>query len=216
MIAKKAFAPEEDMSGGFHPVESVPKTSHYATLGIPEHASQRLVRDAYRRAVQRCHPDRFQGEPQAEAVFKEITVAYKILKDPRTRRDYDRRLGLSGLSSRALEEPRPEGASGGDGVEARTLQRLELLADSQGDRGIGAPRIASRLIAEGSPYQLAWHLAWRARRAFLARTLDGVGAGTPLAPAAADGDRSDWQDSRARHRRPLSALLARITGNGSR
>ncbi len=213
MIAKKAFAPEGDMSDGFEPVESALRTNHYLTLGVPEHASQRLIRDAYRRAVQRCHPDRFQDQPEAEAVFKEITIAYKVLRDPRTRRDYDRRLGLAGMTGGRLDAGvRDDRDDDRDGVDGALLQRLELLADVQGGRGLGAPKIASRLIAEGAPYQLAWTLAWRARRQYLARTLDGFASGPGVA-APEESDRPGWQGSRDRHRRPLSALLARLTGS---
>jgi hypothetical protein len=200
-------------SGGFDPVERARKASHYATLGVPEHASQRFIRDAYRRAVQRCHPDRYQDQPEAEAAFKEITVAYKVLKDPRTRRDYDRRLGLAPARHGAsYDSPEPAGSDAIDreGVNAASIQRLESLAEAQGDRGIGAPKIASHLIAEGSPYQFAWHLAWRARRAFLARTLDSH-AGEYGWQQEVDGERGDWQESRDRHRKPLSALLGRLT-----
>jgi hypothetical protein len=199
--------------GGFGAREHARKASHYATLGVAEHASQRSIRDAYRRAVQRCHPDRYQDQPEAEAVFKEITAAYKVLKDPRTRRDYDRRLGLApagnGASSGAPDRG-PSGAIDHEDVDAASLLRLETLAEAQGDRGIGAPKIASRLIAEGSPYQFAWHLAWRARRAFLARTLDNHATQQGSVPEV-DRGRGGWQESRARHLGPLAALLGRLT-----
>lgn len=208
------------MSEHVEPVSTARRISHYSTLGVAEHASQEEIRDAYRRAVQRCHPDRFQGVPAAEATFKEITVAYKALRDPRSRREYDRRLGLA--PGRRLSEdaaPATDQESGHDEVGSRDLHRFENLADGHARRGLDAPKIASHLIAEGSPYQLAWHLAWRARRRHLSNAFvsgaDHYGtAPQPVevpAQAQADLDRGgNWQESRDRHRRPFQVLMSRL------
>ena len=107
------------MSEQVEPISAAWRISHYSTLGVDEHATQAQIRDAYRRAVQRCHPDRFQGIPEAEAAFKDITAAYKVLRDPRSRRDYDRRLGLVHARRDSVDEA-PELHSQGE-VDDRDL-----------------------------------------------------------------------------------------------
>lgn len=203
------------MSEQVEPISAALRISHYSTLGVDEHATQAQIRDAYRRSVQRCHPDRFQGIPEAEAAFKEITIAYKVLREPRSRRDYDRRLGLVHARRDSVDEA-PELRSTGDGeVDDRDMQRFETVADGHARRGLDAPGIAGHLIAEGSPYQLAWHLAWQARRRVLAHTLEDQGSapGQVGKPSQAEPERGgNWQESRDRHRRPFQALMARMKG----
>ena len=200
------------MSEQVEPISAAWRISHYSTLGVDEHATQAQIRDAYRRAVQRCHPDRFQGIPEAEAAFKDITAAYKVLRDPRSRRDYDRRLGLVHARRDSVDEA-PELHSQGE-VDDRDLQRFESTADGHARRGLDAPGIASHLIAEGSPYQLAWHLAWQARRRVLSHTFNDQGATSGLAgqPVQGETERGGrWQESRDRHRhRPFQVLMARM------
>lgn len=189
---------------------SIPAASHYETLGVSEHASIDAIRAAYRKAVQRCHPDKFQDDPQAEALFKEITAAYKVLRDPEARRAYNVDLGLGTHYPIGLGAER-EGLS--RNVDAESLRRLEIIAALQAERELDAPRIASRLIAEGCPYQLAWHLAWQAHRHFLAGTLDEYRAGFGGTPAE-DPLNSRWQDARDRHRGLIRGWLDRVIGHG--
>lgn len=204
------------MSEQVEPVSAALRISHYSTLGVDEHATQAEIRDAYRRSVQRCHPDRFQGIPEAEAAFKEITVAYKVLRDPRSRRDYDRRLGLAHARRDSVDESPDLRTNGDADVDDRDMQRYETVANGHARRGLDAPGIASHLIAEGSPYQLAWHLAWQARRRVLAHTFidQGTTAGFagPSAPPEAERG-GNWQESRDRHRiKPFQVLMARMKG----
>ncbi|MGE3604362.1 MAG: DnaJ domain-containing protein [Lautropia sp.] len=185
--------------------------SHYERLGVDETASLERIRVAYRRAVQHCHPDRFQGDPQAEALFKELTIAYKVLRDPRARREYDVELGLGNASRHAWYDDRSPPAEAMGGVDADALAGFESIALELASRDATAPRIASRLIAQRCPYQLAWHLAWRAHGQKLSVSLgehDGH-------YASQDGEAStvSWQDSRNRHRHSLRRWLDRMTGN---
>ncbi len=185
--------------------------SHYELLGVTEKATPDRIRAAYRRAVQQCHPDRFQDDPRAEAHFKELTLAYKVLRDPRARREYDAGLGLGNGAGHAWYEDRRPPADALDGVDADTLARFEAIAIELASRDATGPRIASRLIAERCPYQLAWHLAWRAHGHQLAVSLgehDGHYPGHD-----ADETAGSWQDSRNRHRHSLRRWLDRMTGN---
>lgn len=65
---------------------------HYVTLGVTATATQREIRDAYRRLARQWHPDSNAGDPAAEARFKRIARAYEVLGDPKRRTAYDERL----------------------------------------------------------------------------------------------------------------------------
>jgi Ca-activated chloride channel family protein len=60
----------------------------YAILGIPPEATQEDIRDAYRVAVRRFHPDANPNEG-ADVQFRDIATAYEILGNSRQRIRYD-------------------------------------------------------------------------------------------------------------------------------
>jgi curved DNA-binding protein CbpA len=62
----------------------------YRVLGVSAGASQQDIARAYRRAVQRAHPDARPHDRQAAARFQALTEAYDLLRDPGRRADYDR------------------------------------------------------------------------------------------------------------------------------
>jgi len=63
--------------------------SHYETLGVERTATQRELKKKYRELSMKYHPDQNQGDPEAEAKFKEISEAYSVLSDEEKRRQYD-------------------------------------------------------------------------------------------------------------------------------
>src|SRR6185503_7438810 len=72
------------------------KRDYYEVLGVAREASDDDVRKAYQQAALKHHPDRNQGNPEAEAKFKEATEAYTVLSDADKRAAYDR-YGHAGL-----------------------------------------------------------------------------------------------------------------------
>jgi molecular chaperone DnaJ len=65
------------------------KRDYYKTLGIEKDASEREVKKAYKRLAMQYHPDRNQGNKDAEERFKEVKEAYEILADSQKRMAYD-------------------------------------------------------------------------------------------------------------------------------
>jgi len=63
---------------------------YYSILGVKRDASEREIKQAYRRLARKHHPDVNPGDRSAEARFKEINEAYEVLSDPENRRKYDR------------------------------------------------------------------------------------------------------------------------------
>jgi DnaJ-class molecular chaperone len=62
---------------------------YYATLGVTKSASEKEVKQAYRKLARKHHPDVNPGDKSAEAKFKDINEAYEVLGDPEKRRKYD-------------------------------------------------------------------------------------------------------------------------------
>lgn len=62
---------------------------YYQVLGLERKATQKDIRDAYRRLARKYHPDVNPGDKKAEGRFKEISAAYAILGDAERRKKYD-------------------------------------------------------------------------------------------------------------------------------
>lgn len=65
------------------------KRDYYEVLDVERTATEKDLKNAFRRLARRYHPDRSE-EPDAEDKFKEIQEAYAVLSDPDKRAHYDR------------------------------------------------------------------------------------------------------------------------------
>lgn len=65
-------------------------SNFYDLLGVSKEASDKEIKQAYRRLARQYHPDVNKNDEAAEEKFKEINEAYSVLSDEESRRKYDR------------------------------------------------------------------------------------------------------------------------------
>lgn len=74
------------------------KQDYYEVLGVEKGASEDDIKKAYRKMAMQYHPDRNQGNKEAEEKFKVAAEAYEVLSDADKRARYDR-FGHQGMRS---------------------------------------------------------------------------------------------------------------------
>jgi DnaJ-class molecular chaperone len=84
---------------------------YYSTLGVAKTATEKEIKQAFRKLARKHHPDVNPGDKSAEAKFKEINEAYEVLGDPAKRKKYDE----LGANWRMYEQTPPAGSPGAPG-----------------------------------------------------------------------------------------------------
>ena len=79
-------------------------SDYYELLEVSKDASAAEIKKAYRKKALQFHPDKNQGNPNAEKQFKGISEAYEVLSDENKRRLYDR-YGKEGVQHGAGGHP---------------------------------------------------------------------------------------------------------------
>ncbi|PYR79164.1 MAG: molecular chaperone DnaJ [Acidobacteria bacterium] len=116
---------------------------YYATLGVNKGATEKEIKQAFRKLARKHHPDVNPGDKAAESKFKEINEAYEVLGDPAKRKKYDE----LGANWRAYEQaersggPNPfaggewnvpfGGGQGGGGFRTMTPEEMEEMFGDQ-------------------------------------------------------------------------------------
>jgi DnaJ-class molecular chaperone len=102
---------------------------YYQILGVPKTAAAKDIKAAFRKLARKYHPDVNQGDPQAEARFKEINEANEVLSDPEKRRKYDE-IGADWQQYEAFQRAGgagfPGAGFGGPRVQYRTMSPEEM------------------------------------------------------------------------------------------
>lgn len=65
------------------------KRDYYEILGVSKNATDKEIKDAYRKLAIKYHPDRNQGDKAAEDKFKEAAEAYDVLGNAEKKQRYD-------------------------------------------------------------------------------------------------------------------------------
>ena len=114
-----------------------PRPDYYKILGVGKNASDEEIKKAYRKLARQYHPDRNQGNKQAEERFKEISQAHDVLSDPDKRKAYDRGTGpFGGFAG---------GAGSGGGFDAGSFAGSfgDIFSNIFGGGGAGPGRDAT-------------------------------------------------------------------------
>lgn len=105
---------------------------YYEILGVARDAGESDIKSAYRKLALKYHPDRNQGNADAEEKFKEGAEAYSVLSDAEKRARYDR-FGYAAVNG--------AGQSGSQGSNPETFSDFsDILGDFFGFGGGGARR----------------------------------------------------------------------------
>ena len=68
----------------------MPEQDLYTVLGVARDASQKEIKQAFRKLAREYHPDMNQGDAASERKFKQVNEAYEVLSDEKNRKAYDK------------------------------------------------------------------------------------------------------------------------------
>lgn len=159
---------------------------YYATLGVAKAASEKDVKQAYRKLARKFHPDVNPGDKAAESKFKEINEAYEVIGDRAKRKKYDD-LGANWK----MYEQAGAGA-GGAGSPVDPGQWNVDMGGGQGDYRTMTPEEMQELFGNEDPFSDFF------------RTFFSGGGGRETDPRAG---RAGSRGARARHGRDIEHPL---------
>ncbi len=119
---------------------------YYAILGVPKTATEKEIKQAYRKLARKHHPDVNPGDKAAESRFKDINEAYEVLGDTAKRAKYDE----LGANWRHYEQAQQAYARGAEGAPGGTW----TWTTTGGPGGFHTVNVedAGTLFGEGSPF----------------------------------------------------------------
>ncbi len=122
------------------------KRDYYEVLGVSKSASPEEIKKAYRKKAIQYHPDKNQGDKEAEEKFKEAAEAYEVLSNADKKQRYDQ-YGHAGMNG---------GAGGGYGSGFSDIEDIfSTFGDIFGGHfggfgGFGGSRGGGRRVSRGS------------------------------------------------------------------
>src|SRR5215472_2497701 len=101
---------------------------YYKILGVNKNATEKEIRQAYRKLARKYHPDVNPGDKNAEEHFKEVNEANEVLSDPEKRKQYDELSNYYQQYGRMPGASAYQGAYGGPGgtYQYRTMNEEDL------------------------------------------------------------------------------------------
>jgi len=63
---------------------------YYQVLGVPKTATEKEIKDAYRKLARKHHPDLNPNDTEANKKFQQLNEANEVLSDPEKRKKYDK------------------------------------------------------------------------------------------------------------------------------
>ena len=89
---------------------------YYKVLGVSNSATEKEIKNAYRKLARKYHPDLNPNDAEAERKFKQVNEANEVLSDPEKRKQYDR-YGKDWQHAEAFERAeKQQGRKGGYGA----------------------------------------------------------------------------------------------------
>jgi curved DNA-binding protein len=128
---------------------------YYSALGVERTASEEEIKTAYRKLARKYHPD-VSKELGAEEKFKEVSEAYKTLKDPQKRKAYDE-LGTHRPGEDFRPTPEWNVHFGGGGFSFEDLDLSDLFESLAAGRRTGGARQRETRIP-GQDYEVTAHI----------------------------------------------------------
>jgi curved DNA-binding protein len=129
---------------------------YYEILGIQRNADEDAIKKAYRGLARKYHPD-VTKDPQGEEKFKDLSEAYKTLKDPEKRAAYDRLgkhvPGEEFEPSRDWSNGSANGGASFTDFDFADLDLADLLASFGRSRGTGS--YGRQRPSDGEDYDVA-------------------------------------------------------------
>jgi molecular chaperone DnaJ len=117
---------------------------YYQILGVNRNASEKEIKQAFRRLARKYHPDLNSGDKSAEAKFKEINAAYEVLSNPEKRKKYNQfgeqwEYADQFAKSGGQERVRWDFGKGGTTFEYGDLSGFgDIFSSLFGDSGLGS------------------------------------------------------------------------------
>lgn len=115
---------------------------YYAALGVAKDADAATIKKAYRKLAREFHPDTSKGGKKDEARFKEISEAYEVLSDSKSRAEYDEARSL--YAGGGFRSPNMNVGGGFGDVFSSTGDLNDLLSGLFGQRTRGPRRGSDR------------------------------------------------------------------------